>query len=136
MVEPTARHKVPPQIRRLIETATALRTGTATHFPITRLTGVKTLCREPEIAARFVFYLAERTLERMQAQPCPSYTAPADWTRYQALVGEAIVVMRDYLQAPSEANRGPLWPVLRKAEAVQTCCGKQVWSRPLRADQR
>ncbi len=132
MVESTGRHKVQPQVRRLIETATALRAGTSTYFAIMRLTSVKSLCREPEAAARFVFHLAERTFEMMQAQPCPSYTDPADWTRYQALVAEAVAVMRDYLQALSEANRGPLWTVLRKAEAVQTYCGEQVWGHPLR----
>lgn len=132
MAEREFRRALQPQIRRLIETATALRTGISTYFAITRLTNIKSLCKEPEVAARFVLYLAERTLERMQAQPCPAYTAPADWTRYQALVGEAVVLMRDYLQAPSDANRGPLWKVLRKAEGVQTYSGEKIWGNPLR----
>ena len=68
---------VPPrQVRRLIETATALRAGTSTYFAITRLTSIKSLCKQPEVAARFVCYLAERTLERMQARRVPHTSTP------------------------------------------------------------
>ena len=44
----------------------------------------------------------------------------------------AVVVMREYLQAPTELNRRQLWAVLKKAEAVQTYSGEQIWGRPLR----
>jgi hypothetical protein len=132
MTERTGRHRVQPQIRRLIETATALRAGTATYFPITRLTNVKSLCKEPEIAARFVLHLAERTLERMQAQARPTYTDPADWARYQALVGEAVALIGDYLHAPSEQGQGQLRSILRSVAAVQAYSGEQIWGRPLR----
>jgi len=121
-----------PQIRRLAETATALRLGTSKYFPITRLTSIKSLCKQPEIAAQFVFYLAERTLERMQAQGCPEYAEAADWMRYQSLISEAIKLMRDHLQVPTEMNLSPLRTMLRKAEAVQTYAGEQIWGHPLR----
>ena len=121
-----------PQIRRLAETAFALRAGTSTYFPITRLTSIKSLCIEPEIAAQFVFYLAERTLEKVRACPCPAYTDPADWTRYQSLITEAVPWMRDYLETPTEPNLAKLWDILQRAEAVQTFTGEQVWGHPLR----
>jgi hypothetical protein len=120
------------QIRRLAKTATALRAGTSTYFPITRLTSIKSLCKEPEMAAQFVFYLAERTLEKVHARPCPAYTDPADWTHYQTLITEAISLMRDYLQAPTEKNLSQLRSMLRKAEAVQAYTGERVWGHPLR----
>ena len=120
------------QIRRLAETASALRAGTSTHFPITRLTSIKSLCQEPEIAAQFVCYLAERTLAKVQARSCPAYTDPADWLRYGSLITEAIPLMREYLQTPTQRYLAQLWEVLRQAEAVQTFTGAQVWGRPLR----
>lgn len=41
-------------------------------FSITRLTTLKRLCADPNAAARFGRYLAERTHERMQQSPTPS----------------------------------------------------------------
>lgn len=123
---------MPRQVRRLIETATALRTGTSTYFAITRLTNIKSLCKQPEIAARFVFYLAERTLKRMQAQAYPSYIDPADWAHYQSLVSEAVAMLGEYLQTPSVKGERQLRSMLSRAEAVQTYSGEQIWGHPLR----
>ncbi len=58
-VQMTQRGQVQPQIRRLAETAAALRAGTSTYFAITRLTSIKSLCKQPERAAQFVCYRAE-----------------------------------------------------------------------------
>ena len=95
MAETEARRALPPQVRKLNQTAAELRSGAGTHFFITRLTSIKSLCKQPEVAAAFVFHLAERTLERMQAQGSPAYMDPADWARYRIIVAEAVAVMRE-----------------------------------------
>ena len=122
-----------PQIRKLIETATALQNKTSTYFSITRLTSLKSLCKEPAIAAQFVFYLAERTFERVQNAPCPKYTQPADWQHYQALIAEAITLMKKYLHKPGEKNLSALREMRRKVESVQTYTGKEIWGHPIRS---
>ena len=40
------------QVRKLAEMATALRDKTSTYFSITRLTSLKSLCKEPTTAAQ------------------------------------------------------------------------------------
>jgi hypothetical protein len=120
------------QIRKLTETATALRTGTSTYFPITRLTSIKGLCKDPATAAHFVFYLAERTLEKVRAGDCPSHIEPRDWVRYQQIIAQAVAVMADFLQGSTENSRAELASMLRAAEAVQPVTGRQVWGHLIR----
>ena len=120
-----------PQVRRLGETAAALRNQTSTYFSITRLTGLKSLCREPELAAQFVLHLAERTLRRVEDSGCPAYTEPVDWQRYQALILEAVTLMKESL-CQGKSNLSALRTVLRKVESVQTDTGKEIWGHPTR----
>lgn len=49
--------KMKPQFHKLKETTIALQKGASTYFSITRLTSIKTLCKDPAIAAQFVFHL-------------------------------------------------------------------------------
>src|SRR3972149_9645294 len=122
-----------PQIRKLIETATALRNKTDTYFSITRLTSLKSLCKEPAVAAQFVFYLSECTLARVQDAPCPKYTKPADWLHYQTLIAEAVAVMKRYLRRPTEKNLSALRQMRMKVEPVQTYTGREIWGHPIRS---
>lgn len=50
------------QIERLAAIAQALREGTEAYFPITCLTSLKGLCRDPQTANHFVLYLIEDSL--------------------------------------------------------------------------
>jgi hypothetical protein len=108
------------QIRRLAETTLALREGTSTYFSITRLTSLKSLCQDPQVAAQFTVYLAERTLERVSTNPCPEYTDPDDWERYQALIAQAVSLMRQHLHHPTEESEADLRAMWSAVEEVQS----------------
>ena len=73
-------NEVSPKILKTVQTlaqiAAELRQGK--HFKVTRLTLLKSLCSDPEAAARFALHLAKRTLEKMKSQDCPSHITPED----------------------------------------------------------
>ena len=121
------------QVRKLAEMATALRDKTSTYFSITRLTSLKSLCKEPTTAAQFVFHLAECIFEKVRDAPCPRYTEPADWQHYQALIAEGVAVMKKYLRKPTEQNLSAVREMRRKVVSVQTYTGKGIWGQPIRS---
>jgi hypothetical protein len=58
---------------------------------ITRLTVLKSLCREPEVAARFVTYLAQRTRERVEEKARrPGYLTTQEWARHREMIDRAV----------------------------------------------
>ena len=130
---------IPKQITRLAARARALREGTETYFFVNCLTGLKSLCRDHQVAARFVLYLAERTQEKMNADskhPTAArsdYSSEANWAYYKAFVAEAIAAMRGYLEMPSAANgdRGgrtsALRDILFRITEVQNEYERQRW---------
>ena len=101
---------IPKQVTRLVARARALREGTETYFFVNCLTGLKSLCRDHQVAARFVLYLAERTQEKMNADnkhPTAArsdYSSEANWAHYKAFVAKAVDAMRGYPEMPSAAN--------------------------------
>jgi hypothetical protein len=111
--------QIPKQVTKLAARARALREGTETFFFVNCLTGLKSLCRDPQTAARFVLYLAEQTQEKMNTAVRSRYISEADWARYQALVAEAIAGMRDYLEAPNTDNLSVLRDVLFRSIKMQ-----------------
>jgi hypothetical protein len=52
------------KVKRLSEIAEALRRGK--HFPVTCLTTIKSLCSEPEAAAAFALFEAQRIQKKMR----------------------------------------------------------------------
>ena len=124
--------RIRPQIHKFIATARTLRNGTTKYFSITRLTSLKNLCKDPDVAAQFVAFLAENTFQKMQASPCPEYTQPADWSRSQEIAGKAVQAIKQYLEEPNTVHLSALREVYREAEAVQVYTGKEIWGHPIR----
>lgn len=124
---------IPKQIVKLAARAQALREGTETHFFVNCLTGLKSLCRDPQVAARFVLYLAERTQEKMGGGVPSEYISEADWAHYEVLVAKAIDAMRIYLEAPDAVagdHRGrtsALRDILSKITTAQNEYERQRW---------
>jgi len=58
--------KTTKKIQALAQMAADLRQGK--HFEITRLTVLKSLCSDPETAAKFALHLAKLTLKKMKAE--------------------------------------------------------------------
>ena len=59
----------------------ALRDGTEKHFEVTRLTSLKSLCQEREIAIRLGLHLAEYACQQMQGKSPYSSLDDAEWER-------------------------------------------------------
>ena len=121
-----------PQIHKLNETIIALREKTSTYFSVTRLTSIKSLCKEPIIAAQFVFHLARLTFEKVQNSSCPKYIEVTDWRFYQALITEAVSLMERYLRTPTEENISSLHEIRRRVTSVQSYTGKKIWGHSIR----
>lgn len=115
-----------PQIHKLKETTIALRTGASTYFSITRLTSVKTLCKDPFIAGQFVFHLAKRTFEKVQN------TSYSQYIESQALISESVSLMEIYLQSPTKENLSTLRGMCSKLKSVQSVTEKGIWGHPIR----
>jgi hypothetical protein len=118
---------IPKQVTKLAARAQALREGTESYFSVNCLTGLKSLCREPQTAARFVLYLTERTQNKMNAAARSRYVSEADWVHYKALVAEAIAGMSSYLEAPNTDNLSVLRDVLSRIAKIQSEYERQEW---------
>jgi hypothetical protein len=90
--------KISSQLKRKIkkfeEIAQELYQGK--YFDITRLTTLKSLCKDSGVANKFVFYFAVRTQEKMNDQE-KKYISPEKWNRHKELVNEAIEQMEKYI---------------------------------------
>src|SRR5947209_4972424 len=87
---------------------------------ITRLTVLKSLCREPEVAARFVTYLARKALEHAMCGQRHSRSLPPQEDRaHREMMAEALAEMEGWPANPPEARRQRLWDLLRRMQAAQ-----------------
>lgn len=114
----TTQQDIALKARKLAQMATELRQGQ--NFPITRLTSIKKLCREPSVAARFVTYLAHITLERVkQCQGRTRQRPGAQADRHLQLMTEAVVALEQWPDSSSESLRQRLWRLLDQMRQEQ-----------------
>ena len=114
----TAKHDIALKARKLAQMAAELRQGQ--DFPVTRLTGIKNLCQEPAVAARFVTFLARITLERVEQGKGRTRQRPdAQADRHWQLITEAVVALEQWLASPSESLRQRLWELLGQMRQEQ-----------------
>jgi hypothetical protein len=106
------------KVKKLSEIAEALRQGK--DFPVTRLTTIKSLCEDPEAAAAFALFLAQRIQSKMRQEKCPE--------RYRELVDRAVKELKPYLTDPTEERKGRLSSLCREMEAEQVEHKKIGWS--------
>jgi hypothetical protein len=118
---------IPKQVTKMAARAQALREGTESYFSVNCLTGLKSLCREFQTAARFVLYLAKRTQDKMNAAARSRYISEADWADCKALVAEAIAGMSSYLEVPNTDNLSVLRDVLFRIAEMQNEYERQEW---------
>ena len=107
------------RVRKLSEIAPALRQGK--DFPITRLTTIKSLCREPQAASAFALFLARHAQEKVARGRCPQ--------RDKELVAEAIPEMEAYVGNPSAERAERLRSLLREVEAQQNESKRISWNQ-------
>lgn len=76
---------------------------------VTKLTTLKSLCKEPEVANRFVAHLARKTLERVRQGKGRSAHLDADVQRvHRELMTDALAEMEAWLKHPGEERRRKL----------------------------
>lgn len=104
--------KIEAKLQKLAQMAEDLRKGS--RFPITRLTMLKSLCRDPKAAARFVLFLAERVRKAV---------AP----KHRPLVSRAVSRMKAHLKKPTKKSKSALWESLDSLRAVQDKYKRIKW---------
>jgi hypothetical protein len=103
-------------IRKLAQTARELSEGA--DFSITRLTTLKSLCEDPEVAAHFAVYLAKHTSQRANRIPYPRHLSETECKVHNELVEKAVERLGSYVERPSDAEREALRGLLRELESV------------------
>jgi hypothetical protein len=106
------------KIKKLSEVAAELRQGK--HFPVTRLTTIKSLCKEPEAAAAFALFLSQRIQSKMRQEQRPE--------RDRELVDRAVKELKPYLTDPTEERKKRLSSLCREIEAEQNEYKKIGWN--------
>ena len=112
-------HQVVKKVKKLSEIAKELRQGK--DFPVTRLTTIKSLCGEPEAAAAFALFLAQRIQSKMREEQ--------NQERYRELVDRAVKELKPYLTDPTEERKERLYSLCREMEAEQNEFKKIGWNR-------
>jgi len=105
------------KVKKLSEIAEELRQGK--DFPVTRLTTIKSLCGEPEAAATFALFLAQRIQSKMRQEQSPE--------RYRELVDRAVKELKPSLTDPTEERKERLSSLCREIEAEQNEYKKIGW---------
>jgi hypothetical protein len=86
----------------------------------TRLTTLKSLCQDPEVANRFVTYLARKIVERVEAGQGRSHQSnKAREALHRQMMAEALVGMEAWARDPSDERRRALWDLLIRLQAEQ-----------------
>jgi len=107
------------KIQRLAEMTTALREGTQNYFEVTRLTSLKSLCQDRDVAKPFALYLAGCAQRQMEEASRPGSVEPKDWKHFKTLAVEAIGAMQTGLASPPEAHQARLYQGLLRVQAAQ-----------------
>jgi hypothetical protein len=87
---------------------------------VTRLTVLKSLCREPDVASRFVTSLARKTLERVEREQGRSaHRGTPEDLAHRRMMAEALAEMDAWSREPTEARKQRLWDLLRRMQGQQ-----------------
>jgi hypothetical protein len=104
------------RIRKLAQIAKELAEGA--NFSITRLTTLKSLCEDPEVAAHFAVYLANHTSRRINEMSSPLHLSNSEWRMHNELVERAVERLGRYVEGPAGPKREELQELLRELESV------------------
>jgi hypothetical protein len=125
LVTDTKDKRLAERVRRLAETAASLHEGR--NFPITRLTVIKALCREPRDATLFTVHLAVLARDQIVGGQRPQHLDQDVWERHKALAVEAVGVMQEHLAQASAQSRLRLADVLERVHGMQNKVVPVAW---------
>jgi len=106
------------KIKKWLETAKELE-NIIIAIQITRLTSIKSLCRDETDAQKFALHFAKRVQQKMSEMPCPEHFLPEEWNLHKQVVAQAVVEMENYLQEPSSQTLLNLDKILREIDKFQ-----------------
>ena len=87
---------------------------------VTRLTVLKSLCQQPDVANRFVTFLARKILERLeQGKQRSSPPQSATDQVHREMMAEALAGMEAWQRRPNEKLREGLWDLLQRMQDEQ-----------------
>jgi hypothetical protein len=112
------------KIQSLGKIAADLRQGQ--HFNITKLTIIKSLCSDPDAAAKFAAYIAKLAQRQFKARR--SGDTKSRTQQYGQLIAAAIPAMARYLKSPTEAAKSKLWGLYDRAKETQNRVEHQQWA--------
>ncbi len=108
------------KIRKLAHLPAEVRESSYALY-VTRLASLKSLCKDPAVANRFVTYLARKTVEYVEQGKGHSAhpKTPADLT-HRRFMSEALAKMDAWFQEPTIIRRQPLLDLLNRIEGEQS----------------
>jgi len=95
-------------------------------FNITRLTSLKSLCEQHDIAKQFVYHLAICT-EKNMGEKTPKYLKLDKWKQHKELAKKALLQMDEYLESDSEDEKKSLRTILDQLKNLQNQYERQHW---------
>lgn len=113
------------KIRTLAQIAADLRKGRG--FNITRLTILKSLCADPQAAAKFALYISKLTQQNLEAGR-PGRGTPKRCQQYKGLIADCVRAMGSLLRRPTEKAKKRLWDLHAQARQAQSKVEHQRWA--------
>jgi hypothetical protein len=105
------------KIKKLFQIAQELKQGK--DYPITRLTTIKSLCRDTTGAEQFALHFARLSYKKMENQDNPTHMKRAEWMRFKDSVGRAILQLEKYLENRTDKTTSDLRETLYEVTNLQ-----------------
>ena len=109
------------KIKKWLKTAEETKTETRYFgLPITRLTSLKSLCKNDESSAQqFALFIIQRVSQKMNEMSCPEWSSVEDWDIDKQLIADSINQIKNYLQTPSFEGKQVFRTLLKEIENRQ-----------------
>ena len=107
------------KIKKWVQTAKEAEQGRFA-ISITRLTSIKSICQQDEIAAeQFALYIAQKVQQKMNDDSRPDSITAEEWETHKNLVADAITQMENYLANPTPEVKQTISKLLSEIKALQ-----------------
>ncbi len=100
------------KVQKLRQIAAELHRGN--HFNVTRLTVLKSLGKDPDLAHRFALYIAKKIMSRMKQGRRRKSS-----DEHKRLMTQALAAMKTWLTQPTEAVRERMWDLQEQMRQEQ-----------------
>lgn len=109
------------KIKKWLNTVQEIETKTLYFgLPITRLTSIKSLCKDDENSAeRFALFITQKVAHQMNKISRPERFSEEKWNNDKQFFADGIKLMEEYIEAPSYENKQEMFKLLREVENSQ-----------------